>query len=331
MLYKLAPDFSLRDADGEERSLRDFRGRYVVLYFFPRAMTQGCTKEAQDFSSRIGDFKGLYAEVIGISPDPAGRLSRFRERYGLDGIHFLSDPELRVAEAYGAIEDGKIIRSTFIIDRTQTIRALWKRVKVPGHVDEVLEMLRTIHAADMELLPEIRFRRAFRAISPDPVPRELVQRLLEAAHLAPSCFNNQSWRFVVAEGESLEKLRESLAGGNYWAKRAPVIIAVASKPELGCRLSDRRDYFLFDCGMAVGNLMLQATRMGLIAHPIAGYNPEKAKEALRIPEDYVLITLVVVGWHGDAGKLSEKHLEREFGPRERVSLSEVAFWGYFGG
>lgn len=329
MLFKVAPDFSLRNSQGEGVDPSRFRGKYLVLYFYPRAMTQGCTREAQDFSRLLGEFKELRAEVVGISPDPPERLAKFREKYRLE-VALLSDPDLAAAGAYGAIEEGKILRSTFIIDPARTIRWCRLGVRVPGHAEEVLEILRGIRAADLGLNPAIRFRRAYRALSEEPVSKELVQRLLEAAHLAPSCFNNQPWRFVVAEGESLEAVKEALPGGNYWAKRAPVIIAVASKPDLDCKLSDGRDYFLFGCGMAVENLMVQATQMGLIAHPIAGFDPQKVKAALKIPGDFVVITLVVVGWHGDSGYLSEKHRTLEFGPRERRPFADVAFWGYFG-
>jgi len=111
--------------------------------------------------------------------------------------------------------------------------------------------------------------------------------------------------------------------GNYWTAPAPVIIAVASQRDLDCTLSDNRDYFLFGCGMAVGNLMIQATQMDLVAHPIAGYNPVKAKEIMGIPEDYTLITLIIVGHPGDVSQLSEQHRESELGPRDRKSLPKV--------
>lgn len=172
-------------------------------------------------------------------------------------------------------------------------------------------------------------RRAKRAISSEPVSQEILTRLIEAAHLAPSCFNNQPWRFVVAQGEVLERVKKALPGGNYWALPAPAIVAVAAHPEQDCRLSDNRDYFLFDCGMAVGFLMIQATQMGLVAHPIAGYDPIAVKEALGIPKDYVLITLVVIGRPGDPQKLSEKHRAIELGPRERKPLSTVLGWNRF--
>ena len=146
----------------------------------------------------------------------------------------------------------------------------------------------------------IEARRAKRALSTEPVLQEEVELLIQAAHLAPSCFNNQPWRFVVIdEEETLAAVKDAMPKGNYWTKPAPVIIAVVSHRDLDCKLSDNRDYYLFGCGMAVGNLMIQATQMDLVAHPIAGYNPVKVKEILGIPGDYALITLVIVGRPGD--------------------------------
>jgi nitroreductase len=176
----------------------------------------------------------------------------------------------------------------------------------------------------MTLLPAIEARRARRALSAEPIAREDVETLVAAAHLAPSCNNTQPWRFVVVdEPDLLAKVRESLPGGNYWAKVAPVILAVASRRDLDCVMSDARDYFLFGCGMAVGNLMVQATSMGLIAHPIAGYKPEAVKAVLGIPGNYVLIALVIVGRPGDVNQLSDKHRAIELGPRDRKPLDTV--------
>lgn len=172
--------------------------------------------------------------------------------------------------------------------------------------------------------PLIEQRRAKRALSPKPVSSEEVELLIQAAHLAPSCFNNQPWRFIVVDEEgALRAVKAAMPKGNYWTAPAPVILAVASHRDLDCTLSDSRDYFLFGCGMAVGNLMIQATQMGLIAHPIAGFNPVKVKEILRIPADYVLITLVIVAWPGDPADLSEDHRKVELGERDRKPLCEV--------
>jgi len=180
------------------------------------------------------------------------------------------------------------------------------------------------------ILPAIETRRARRALSSEPIAREDVETLLAAAHLAPSCNNTQPWRFVaVDEPDMLAKVKEALSGGNYWAKRAPVILALASRRDLDCTLSDSRDYFLFGCGMAVGNLMAQATSMGLIAHPIAGYKPDVVKAVLGIPEAYVVITLVIVGRPGDPNQLSDKHRAIELGPRDRRPMDAVRAWNRF--
>jgi len=170
----------------------------------------------------------------------------------------------------------------------------------------------------------IETRRAKRALSTEPVSQQQVELLIRAAHLAPSCFNSQPWRFVVIdEEETLAAVKDAMPKGNYWTKPAPVIIAVASQRDLDCALSDDRDYFLFGCGMAVGNVMIQATQMDLVAHPIAGYNPVRVKEMLGIPEEYTLITLVIVGRPGDVSQLSDQHREIELGPRDRKPLAEV--------
>jgi nitroreductase len=182
----------------------------------------------------------------------------------------------------------------------------------------------------VNLVPAIETRRARRALSTAPVSREDVETLLRAAHLAPSCNNSQPWRFVVVDDpDVLAKVKDALPGGNYWAKPAPVILAVASRRDLDCTLSGGRDYFLFGCGMAVGNLMIQATSMGLIAHPIAGYKPDEVKVALGIPAEYTLITLVIVGRPGDPATLSDKHRAIELGPRDRRPLETVASWNRF--
>ena len=175
-----------------------------------------------------------------------------------------------------------------------------------------------------QLLKEIGQRRAFRALDEKKVPEEILNRIMTAATYAPSCNNNQSWRFLVANAdESLKKIHEALTGGNYWMKKAPVVVVVATKPEFGCQLSDRREYAFFDCGLAVENLMLQAFKEGLYAHPIAGFDPFKVKETFGIPEEFIVITLVGVGYPGDEGHLSEKHKELEHSQRNRKPETEV--------
>ncbi len=175
-----------------------------------------------------------------------------------------------------------------------------------------------------DLIPEIGTRRANRALSDKKIPAEVIGRIMTAATYAPSCFNNQSWRFMVATGDqSLAKVHEALSGANYWVKKAPAVVVVATRLDFGCRLSDRRDYALFDCGLAVENLVLQSCKEGLYAHPLAGFDPLKIKSAFHIPDDYIVITQVALGYPGDEASLNEKHRELEHGPRIRKPESEV--------
>jgi len=182
----------------------------------------------------------------------------------------------------------------------------------------------------MDILTEIEARRAYRAIAADPLPEEQITRLLRAATLAPSCSNNQPWRIVAVRGQELGHLRESLTQGNRWATRAPLIVLLATKPSLDCRLEAGRDYAYFGLGMAAMALMLQATHEGLYAHPIAGYSPVKAAAAVGLPEDFVALNLIIVGRPGDAELLSESQRAQESGARQRKALSEVAFDGQWG-
>ncbi|MFH2114072.1 MAG: nitroreductase family protein, partial [Spirochaetota bacterium] len=127
----------------------------------------------------------------------------------------------------------------------------------------------------------------------------------------------------------------SLSEGNVWATRASAILAVVVKESDDCRLEDGRDYALFDAGLCAMNMITQATAEGLVAHPIAGYNPKKAKAALGIPTDYILITLIILARKGelegeDTSLLKDWQLERERGERLRKPVGETAFlnsWG----
>jgi nitroreductase len=174
------------------------------------------------------------------------------------------------------------------------------------------------------LLDEILKRRAYRAFDERKISDDIISRIMTAATYAPSCFNNQSWRFLVTtEEEALNRVRDSLSRGNYWMKKAPVIVVVATKLEFGCQLSDRRDYAFFDCGLAVENLMLQSFKEGLYAHAIAGYDPIKVKEDFMIPEEYIIVTLVAIGYPGSEEHLNERHKELEHSPRDRKAVTEV--------
>jgi nitroreductase len=182
----------------------------------------------------------------------------------------------------------------------------------------------------MPILSQIETRRARRALSEAAIPKETLVRLQEAAHLAPSCANSQSWRILtVTDPERLEALKQSLSAGNYWAKKAPAISAFVTSPDWDARMSGGRDYAFFDLGMAAMNYQLQAVEEGLYVHPIAGFDPAVAKEALGLPEAAVLMTLVILGFPGDSSHLNEKHLASESSERTRKPLPDVAgfdFW-----
>lgn len=136
-----APDFSLANDAGETVSLADFRGRQVIVYFYPSAMTPGCTKQACDFSDSIDRLQAEGYEVIGISPDKPERLAKFRERDGLT-ITLLSDPDKTVLTEWGAFGEKKlygkivqgVIRSTFVVDAEGLIALAQYNVRATGHV-----------------------------------------------------------------------------------------------------------------------------------------------------------------------------------------------------
>lgn len=177
--------------------------------------------------------------------------------------------------------------------------------------------------------PDISARRSRRALSPEPLPEDDLRRLVEAASLAPSCSNNQPWRMIVVTGAKLDELKRALSRGNAWALKSPAIIVLAARRDDDCTLSDGRDYFLFDTGLAAENLMLQATGMGLIAHPIAGFTPAKVRAALDIPADHVVIALIVLGKPGEVTELNETQQESETAPRRRHPLDQVVGWNRF--
>ncbi len=128
---------------------------------------------------------------------------------------------------------------------------------------------------------------------------------------------------VVTGRGNLEKIHGALTEGNYWAKKAPVIIVVATKPSFDATLSDDREYALYDCGFAAGYLLLQAVREGLYAHPMAGFDPVAVKSAFDIPADYKVINLIAVAHPGPLEGLSEKHVQAEKSERKRKPLQEI--------
>ncbi|MFE7192081.1 thioredoxin-dependent thiol peroxidase [Kitasatospora sp. NPDC057541] len=144
-----APAFTLPDADGNEVSLAGHLGRKVIVYFYPAALTPGCTKQACDFTDNLEVFSGAGYDVIGISPDKPEKLGKFREAEDLK-VTLLSDPEKKVLEAYGAFGEKKlygktvtgVIRSTVIVDEQGKVEHALYNVKATGHVAKLLRDLK---------------------------------------------------------------------------------------------------------------------------------------------------------------------------------------------
>jgi thioredoxin-dependent peroxiredoxin len=143
-----APDFTLPDAEGTPVSLSSYRGRRVIVYCYPAALTPGCTTQAVDFTAAAGDLAEAGLDIVGISPDPPEKLVRFRDKEEL-GITLLSDPDKSVLTAYGAYGPKKlygkevvgVIRSTFVVDAEGRIEKASYNVKATGHVAKLRKEL----------------------------------------------------------------------------------------------------------------------------------------------------------------------------------------------
>ena len=178
----------------------------------------------------------------------------------------------------------------------------------------------------MEVSKAIEKRRAYRSLKPVEITTEMMEDLAKSAGLAPSCYNHQPWRFDFVSGkEKLQEMFTALPGGNSWAEKSSMIIAVYTRKDLDCIIKDR-EYFLFDTGMATAFMILRATEMGLVAHPIAGYDPEKVRDILQIPDDMHIITLIIVGAKdGEISPLlSKKMAESELNRPERMPANQFA-------
>jgi peroxiredoxin Q/BCP len=146
-----APLFRLPAAGGREIDLAALRGRKVVLYFYPKDDTSGCTREAQDFSALKADFLAVDTEIVGVSPDSPASKAKFAGKYGLD-LALAADEQKTTLEAYGVWVEKSMYgrkymgveRTTYLIDRNGRIARIWPKVKVPGHAEEVLDAARAL-------------------------------------------------------------------------------------------------------------------------------------------------------------------------------------------
>ena len=146
-----APLFCLPGRDGQEVCLNDFQGKWLVLYFYPKDNTSGCTREAVDFTAALPTLRGLGAEILGVSRDSPASHRKFAEKHDLS-LKLASDQEHKVTEAYGAWalkkmygkESFGVVRSTFLIDPQGKIAHIWKKVKVDGHAGAVVKRLQDL-------------------------------------------------------------------------------------------------------------------------------------------------------------------------------------------
>jgi peroxiredoxin Q/BCP len=149
-----APDFEAQDDAGNPFRLSQLRGRWVVLYFYPKDNTPGCTREACSFRDSFAAFARSGAVVVGVSPDSVRSHQRFKERYGLP-FTLVSDPGGRIAQLYGVWQERQlygrrflgVVRTTFLIDPEGVIRAVFPSVRVEGHAEEVLQRLTELQQA----------------------------------------------------------------------------------------------------------------------------------------------------------------------------------------
>jgi nitroreductase len=178
----------------------------------------------------------------------------------------------------------------------------------------------------------IESRRAYRSLDPIIIDDNLINNLAHVAQIAPSCNNNQPWRFIfVHDKDQLQKLFTTLTPHNKWIEKASMMIAVFSTPKNDCIIKERM-YYLFDTGLAVAFMILRATELGFVAHPIAGFDEERAKEILGIPREMRLITFINIGKHSnevnpvlsDLMKLGEKQRP------PRKPLSELIYLNEYG-
>ncbi len=176
----------------------------------------------------------------------------------------------------------------------------------------------------MDVKEAIEKRRSYRAFMPVEVTDGMIKELAAAAQLTASCFNNQPWKFVfVRSKEALAKVHDCLSKNNDWVKDASVIIAAFARKDYDCVIKER-EYYLFDLGMAVSAMQLRATELGLVAHPIAGFDNEKVRLALGIPEGNMVITLVNLGKKSDDMRsLTPQQAGMEGGRPPRLALENI--------
>ena len=174
-----------------------------------------------------------------------------------------------------------------------------------------------------QVMTEIRERWSPRAFSDKSVPQSELLALLEAARFAPSCNNEQPWRFIVADNsEKLKRMQSVLNEGNQgWAVRAPLLLMILASRNFEGKNSENR-FAAFDSGTAWGYLSLEAQRRGLITHAMGGFSVEKARQVFNVPSEYEIVTVVAIGYYGNKSDLSDFNQQREH-PSARKEIKDL--------
>lgn len=178
----------------------------------------------------------------------------------------------------------------------------------------------------------IRRRWSPRAFDERPVEPEKLESLFEAARWSASCFNEQPWSFIIATRDQTAEFARLLSclieGNQAWASHAPVLMVSVARLNFTQNGRPNR-HAIHDVGLATAQLMLQATAMGLFAHAMAGFHPDKVRELYAVPQGHEPVAAIAVGYPGDPAKLSESLRQRELGPRVRKSQHDFVVRGRF--
>ncbi|HST23079.1 MAG TPA: nitroreductase family protein [Blastocatellia bacterium] len=187
-------------------------------------------------------------------------------------------------------------------------------------------------SADYPLDDEIARRWSPRIFEEDrEIEREKIMTLLEAARWAPSCFNEQPWRYLVFDGtdtEAIKRARSCLVEANAWALKAPVLMISIARDNFTHNEEPNRTA-QHDVGLASENLVLEAVELGLVAHQMAGFNATRARNEFNIPEGFTVLAMIAIGYpyRGNLDDLDEKTKAKELAARSRKSVGEIAFAG----
>lgn len=182
----------------------------------------------------------------------------------------------------------------------------------------------------MEFDEVVDERNSYRSLAPLEITDGMIEELMTSAVRSPSNSNAQDWRLVfIREPEQLGRIFDTLTGGNYWARKASMMIAIAAEGELKCEPHEA-PYPIYNAGLISSFIFLKATEMGLVTHPMAGFDKEEAGRVIGLPEGHTLIALVAVGGRSeDMSGLSGKHREQELERSTRLPLNQVVFFERF--